>query len=521
MAGDRRLTTQWRDDQWKIAAGAFSLLSEKQRCFLFLPTSRRTRRGEMHALAACVVAPAPGHLTVPLSSRCVTPKRTSGVFSRRNTAKRTPTCMAGGGRNEFESRPDRGQGVDMRSMREDGYDERGYVPDEYTRSRRGGERSPQNDQYDRALEQDTFARDEEKQWRAAFTDRRVEKQQRWNEWDLAAAEENALRQEKARDRLQNKPQRNVTPEQRRERLVKYRTLSKAADTAFEGQVARRRDARENGIDYAARGDDWYRDEFGGNDGRYPNEPRRDRDRDRASRRLGSSLSVDSLGDWLFTPLTKTANGVNNWLNEDISVTGGRRYDGRRDDSRNGYDGRNGGFDDGRDTFAPRDSYRRDEYEYEPPRQRSPKTQYPPEKTRVPSEFDGRRAWDAKMRRRRTRLNDDNDDTFYEPRGNDRDDRDEGNERDEYFPPRETRPRRDRGESDGTDEGIFLRDRYDRNGDRDRDERDRDFDDSRRRKKDVPSGPRGWFRDLGDQLAPKTRDDTPIDAIEFDRLRNRR
>ena len=127
----------------------------------------------------------------------------------------------------------------------------------------------------------------------------------------------AIRGARARAREKAKTS-GRTPNQRRVKLDTYRALSRAADEAYGGTVRQRRDAveRRTRIDRLADP----RDPRG--DG-----PRRDR-RGAAlsSPRRREKLSTDATMRWLFTPLTRAARGVDEWLNEDIRVTRGRGYE---------------------------------------------------------------------------------------------------------------------------------------------------------------------------------------------------
>ena len=284
----------------------------------------------------------------------------------------------------------------------------------------------QNDRY--GITADTYAeRDDDRKWRDAYASRVSEKQRSWNEWDVMAAEENEMREQAAKDRARKKPSTRTSPEMRRKRLEQYREMSRQADQRSSGQIEKRRDARENkGSARRRDGGDYYR---GGAYSR--NDPYGYEDARRGQRSRRASISVESIADWLFTPLTRAAGGVNDWLNEDISVTQGRGYDE--------YDRR-----------------------YEP---RGP----PPHN---PSEYDGRNAYDAQ------RMRADRSDDFTDPQ-------------------RQTL-RRERDE-------YYDRDRYD----------DSNFGTRKRSARDM-------FRRLGESISPNTPDDdAPVDAREFERLRNRR
>jgi hypothetical protein len=164
------------------------------------------------------------------------------------------------------------------------------------------------------------------------------------------------------------------------------------------------------------------------------------------------LSADAALDWLFTPLTRAARGVDEWLNEDIRVTQGRGYDDESFDETRFL--RAAAFDDRRafdDDFTTRNpsgaSYRRDDT------------------------YGAYRRVDGTEGRRRV------------PRASGA-----------Y------------GERDSEDEYY---DEY--------------YDGSRRRGGDSSSSrvnARDWFRGLGDRFSGAP-EDAPIDAREFERLRNRR
>ena len=175
--------------------------------------------------------------------------------------------------------------------------------------------------------------------------------------------------------------------------------------------------------------------------------------------------------WLFTPLTRAARGVDEWLNEDIRVTRGRGYE----------------------------PYPYETYESQPlpdvPRRRSGAS-------RETSVYDGRRAF---MHRRS--YDDSYGESYDESYEDDgigayrRDDGSEGwlaREREKKTPPAAA----PRGEPGGA---------YSDSGE---DRRRRRSSSNRR------ADARDWFRGLGDRFS-SAPEDAPIDAREFERLRDRR
>ena len=214
------------------------------------------------------------------------------------------TCRAGGG-DIRDVPPDRRRRAPRSASgafddaRDDSY---GYGAD----AQRGGLDVARDEREDRA-------------WREAYASRVEAKKKRWDAWDALAEEEHARRDSAARARAREKAKTSGrTPNQRRAKLDTYRALSRAADEAYGGKVRQRRDAveRRTRIDRLADP----RDPRG--DG-----PRRDR-RGAAlsSPRRREKLSTDATMRWLFTPLTRAARGVDEWLNEDIRVTRGRGYE---------------------------------------------------------------------------------------------------------------------------------------------------------------------------------------------------
>jgi len=154
--------------------------------------------------------------------------------------------------------------------------------------------------------------------------------------------------------------------------------------------------------------------------------------------------------WLFTPLTRAARGVDEWLNEDIRVTRGRGYEPY-------------------ETYEPR----------------------------ALSAYDGRRAFDARSMNGRRRSYDDDAygesyDESYADDGIGAYRRDDGSE---------GWPAAPRGEPGAYSDGG-------------EDWRRRGSSSNRR------ADARDWFRELGDRFS-SAPEDAPIDAREFERLRDRR
>jgi hypothetical protein len=236
------------------------------------------------------------------------------------------------------------------------------------------------------------------------------------------------------------------------KLDAYRTLSRAADEAYGGKVRRRRDARERRVaDPTEYWDPGPRRNVRGGAAASSSESSRYARGDAFDGRR-EKLSADAALDWLFTPLTRAARGVDEWLNEDIRVTQGRGYDDESFDETRFL--RAAAFDDRRafdDDFTTRNpsgpSYRRDDT------------------------YGAYRRVDGTEGRRRV------------PRAS----------------------------------GVY--------GERDSEDEyyDEYYDGSRRRGGDSSSSrvnARDWFRGLGDRFSGAP-EDTPIDAREFERLRNRR
>ena len=172
--------------------------------------------------------------------------------------------------------------------------------------------------------------------------------------------------------------------------------------------------------------------------------------------------------WLFTPLTRAARGVDEWLNEDIRVTRGRGYE-------------------------PYETYESQPLPDEPRRRSGA--------SRETSVYDGRRAF---MHRRS--YDDSYDESYDESYEDDgigayrRDDGSEGwlaREKKRGVPPAAA----PRGEP-----GAYF--------DGGEDRRRRGSSSNRR------AETRDWFRGLGDRFS-SAPEDTPIDAREFERLRDRR
>ena len=398
----------------------------------------------MHALAAAVAAPALAGTRASVS-RAPYPRTPTRGFA---TAPRGGvTCRAGGG-DIRDVPPDRRRRAPRSASgafddaRDDSY---GYGAD----AQYGGLDAARDEREDRA-------------WREAYASRVEAKKKRWDAWDALAEEEHARRESAARARAREKAKTSGrTPDQRRVKLDTYRALSRAADEAYGGKVRQRRDAveRRTRIDRLADP----RDPRG--DG-----PRRVRGAALSSPRRREKLSTDATIRWLFTPLTRAARGVDEWLNEDIRVTRGRGYE----------------------------PYPYETYESQPlpdePRRRSGAS-------RETSVYDGRRAF---MHRRS--YDDSYDESYDESYEDDgigayrRDDGSEGwlaREKKRGVPPAAA----PRGEP-----GAYF------DGGEDRRRRGSSFN----RRADA----RDWFRGLGDRFSSAPTD-APIDAREFERLRDRR
>lgn len=397
----------------------------------------------MHALAAAVAAPALAGTRASVS-RAPFPRTPTRGFA--TPPRGCVTCRAGGG-DIRDVPPDRRRRAPRSASgafddaRDDSY---GYGAD----AQRGGLDVARDEREDRA-------------WREAYASRVEAKKKRWDAWDALAEEEHARRESAARARAREKAKTSGrTPNQRRVKLDTYRALSRAADEAYGGKVRQRRDAveRRTRIDRLADP----RDPRG--DG-----PRRVRGAALSSPRRREKLSTDATIRWLFTPLTRAARGVDEWLNEDIRVTRGRGYE----------------------------PYPYETYESQPlpdePRRRSGAS-------RETSVYDGRRAF-------MQRSYDDSYDELYGESYEDdgigayrRDDGSEGwlaREKKRGVPPAAA----PRGEP-----GAYF------DGGEDRRRRGSSFN----RRADA----RDWFRGLGDRFSSAPTD-APIDAREFERLRDRR
>ena len=132
-------------------------------------------------------------------------------------------------------------------------------------------------------EADARAAREETMWRDAYTKRVEEKRQRWDEWDDMAAEEDTARKDRVARTNSRKPG-SKTPSQRRDRLAKYRDISRRADETWAASIERR----------------WTADESYARTTGY--KPRGD--------------GVDRTMDWLFTPLAGAARKIDALLDSD-------------------------------------------------------------------------------------------------------------------------------------------------------------------------------------------------------------
>jgi hypothetical protein len=320
------------------------------------------------------------------------------------------------------------------------------------------------------------ARDEreDRAWREAYASRVEAKKKRWDAWDALAEEEHARRESAARARAREKAKTSGrTPDQRRVKLDTYRALSRAADEAYGGKVRQRRDAveRRTRIDRIDRIDRSSSTGDVSGSGRFRRAPVSERGAALASPRRREKMSTDAAMSWLFTPLTRAARGVDEWLNEDIRVTRGRGYE---------------------------------PYPYETHEPRA----FPDERRSgayAASAYDGRRAFDARsMNGRRSYDDDAYGESYGEPYEDDgigayrRDDGSEGWFAREKRTPPAAAPRGEPGAySDGGED-------WRRRGS------------SSNRRADA----RDWFRGLGDRFS-SAPEDAPIDAREFERLRDRR
>ena len=84
---------------------------------------------------------------------------------------------------------------------------------------------------------------EESMWRDAYAKRVREKRRRWDEWDDMAAEEDSARKDRVARARSAKPA-FKTPEQRRDRLARYRDISRRADETWASAIERRWTADE-------------------------------------------------------------------------------------------------------------------------------------------------------------------------------------------------------------------------------------------------------------------------------------
>ena len=405
----------------------------------------------MHALAAAVAAPALAGTRASVS-RAPFPRTPTRGFA--TPPRGCVTCRAGGG-DIRDVPPDRRRRAPRSASgafddaRDDSY---GYGAD----AQRGGLDVARDEREDRA-------------WREAYASRVEAKKKRWDAWDALAEEEHARRESAARARAREKAKTSGrTPDQRRVKLDTYRALSRAADEAYGGKVRQRRDAveRRTRIDRIDRSSS-----TGDVSGRFRRAPVSERGAALASPRRREKMSTDAAMSWLFTPLTRAARGVDEWLNEDIRVTRGRGYE---------------------------------PYPYETHEPRA----FPDERRSgayAASAYDGRRAFDARsMNGRRSYDDDAYGESYGEPYEDDgigayrRDDGSEGWLAREKRTPPAAAPRGEPGAySDGGED-------WRRRGS------------SSNRRADA----RDWFRGLGDRFS-SAPEDAPIDAREFERLRDRR
>ena len=405
----------------------------------------------MHALAAAVAAPALAGTRASVS-RAPYPRTPTRGFA--TPPRGCVTCRAGGG-DIRDVPPDRRRRAPRSASgafddaRDDSY---GYGAD----AQRGGLDVARDEREDRA-------------WREAYASRVEAKKKRWDAWDALAEEEHARRESAARARAREKAKTSGrTPDQRRVKLDTYRALSRAADEAYGGKVRQRRDAveRRTRIDRIDRSSS-----TGDVSGRFRRAPVSERGAALASPRRREKMSTDAAMSWLFTPLTRAARGVDEWLNEDIRVTRGRGYE---------------------------------PYPYETHEPRA----FPDERRSgayAASAYDGRRAFDARsMNGRRSYDDDAYGESYGEPYEDDgigayrRDDGSEGWLAREKRTPPAAAPRGEPGAySDGGED-------WRRRGS------------SSNRRADA----RDWFRGLGDRFS-SAPEDAPIDAREFERLRDRR
>ena len=395
----------------------------------------------MHALAAAVAAPALAGTRASVS-RAPFPRTPTRGFA--TPPRGCVTCRAGGG-DIRDVPPDRRRRAPRSASgafddaRDDSY---GYGAD----AQRGGLDVARDEREDRA-------------WREAYASRVEAKKKRWDAWDALAEEEHARRESAARARAREKAKTSGrTPNQRRVKLDTYRALSRAADEAYGGKVRQRRDAveRRTRIDRLADP----RDPRG--DG-----PRRVRGAALSSPRRREKLSTDATMRWLFTPLTRAARGVDEWLNEDIRVTRGRGYE-------------------------PYETYESQPLPDEPRRRSGA--------SRETSVYDGRRAF---MQRSYDDSYDELYGESYEDDGIGAYRRDDGSER---WLAREKKRGVPPAAAPRGEPGAYF------DGGEDRRRRGSSFN----RRADA----RDWFRGLGDRFS-SAPEDAPIDAREFERLRDRR
>ena len=178
------------------------------------------------------------------------------------------------------------------------------------------------------------------------------------------------------------------------------------------------------------------------------------------------MSTDATMRWLFTPLTRAARGVDEWLNEDIRVTRGRGYE-------------------------PYETYESQPLPDEP-RRRSGAS--------AASAYDGRRAF---MHRSYNDSYGESYDESYEDDGIGAYRRDDGSE---GWLAREREKKRLPAAAPRGEPGAYS--------DGGEDRRRRGSSSNRR------ADARDWFRGLGDRFS-NAPTDAPIDAREFERLRDRR
>jgi len=196
--------------------------------------------------------------------------RTNDYFDRRAkpTSDSRPAVDRGPTRARRESR------TQDTSMTPPSYPRRGNPRDDGFREREAAMRA----------EADARAAREETMWRDAYTKRVEEKRQRWDEWDDMAAEEDTARKDRVARRTNSRKPGSKTPSQRRDRLARYRDISRRADETWAASIERR----------------WTADESYARTTGY--KPRGD--------------GVDRTMDWLFTPLAGAARKIDAWLEDD-------------------------------------------------------------------------------------------------------------------------------------------------------------------------------------------------------------